>query len=46
MQRRKFSREFKIEAVKLDRERGGSVAQSGRDLGMIATWLRPAGFLI
>ncbi len=28
MQRRKFSREFKIEAVKLVRERGVSVAQA------------------
>lgn len=32
MQRRKFSREFKIEAVKLVRERRVSVAQAGRDL--------------
>lgn len=32
MQRRKFSREFKIEAVKLVRERGVSVAQQA------ATW--------
>ena len=32
MQRRRFSREFKIEAVKLVRERGVSVAQAGRDL--------------
>ena len=32
MRRRKFSREFKIEAVKLVRERGVSVAQAGRDL--------------
>ncbi|SFQ26460.1 transposase [Bradyrhizobium sp. Ghvi] len=31
MKRRKFSREFKIEAVKLVRERGVSVAQAGRD---------------
>ena len=28
MQRRKFSREFKVEAVKLVRERGVSVAQA------------------
>ncbi|MET4236198.1 transposase-like protein, partial [Bradyrhizobium sp. LA6.10] len=32
MKRRKFSREFKVEAVKLVRERGVSVAQAGRDL--------------
>ena len=29
--RRKFSREFKIEAVRLVRERGVSVAQASRD---------------
>ena len=29
MQRRKFSREFKVEAVRLVRERGVSVAQAG-----------------
>ena len=32
MQRRKFSREFKIEAVRLVRERGVSVAQASRDI--------------
>lgn len=32
MQRRRFSREFKVEAVRLVRERGVSVAQAGRDL--------------
>jgi hypothetical protein len=32
MQRRKFSREFKVEAVRLVRERGVSVAQVGRNL--------------
>ncbi len=32
MQRRKFSREFKFEAVKLVRDRGLSVAQAARDL--------------
>ncbi len=30
MQRRKFSREYKLEAVKLVRERGVSVAQAIR----------------
>jgi transposase len=44
MQRRKFSREFKLEAVKLIRERGVSVAQASRDLGVhenvLRKWLR------
>jgi transposase len=40
MQRRKFSREFKIEAVKLVREREVSVAQAGRDLGVHENVLR------
>lgn len=31
MERRKFSREFKLEAVKLVRERGVAVAQAARD---------------
>jgi transposase len=32
MQRRKFSREFKVEAVRLVRERGVSAAQAACDL--------------
>ena len=40
MQRRKFSREFMVEAVKLIRERGVSVAQAGRDLGVHENVLR------
>ena len=32
MQRRKFAREFKLEAVKLVRGRGVAVAQAARDL--------------
>jgi transposase len=40
MQRRKFSREFKLEAVKLVRERGVSVAQAARDLDVHANVLR------
>jgi hypothetical protein len=32
MQRRKFGREFKIEAVRLIKDRGVSVAQASRDL--------------
>ena len=38
--RRSFTREFKIEAVKLVRERGVSVAQAGRDLGVHENVLR------
>jgi transposase len=40
MQRRRFSREFKVEAVKLVKERGVSVAQAGRDLGVHENVLR------
>ena len=40
MQRRKFSREFKVEAVKLVRERGVSAAQAGRDLDVHENVLR------
>jgi len=44
MQRRKFSREFKIEAVRLVRERGVSVAQASRDLdvhqNVLRKWVR------
>ena len=40
MQRRKFSREFKVEAVRLVRERGVSVAQAGRDLDVHENVLR------
>jgi nuclease S1 len=40
MQRRRFNREFKIEAVKLVRERGVSVAQShGRATGLMRRFL-------
>jgi transposase len=34
MERRKFTREFKLEAVKLIQERGVTVAQAARDLGV------------
>jgi hypothetical protein len=34
MGRRTFSREYKLEAVRLVRERGVSVAQASRDLGV------------
>ena len=44
MQRRKFSREFKVEAVKLVRDRGVSVAQTARDLdvheNVLRKWVR------
>ena len=44
MQRRKFSRKFKFEAVKLVRERGASVAQAARDLDLhenvLRNWVR------
>jgi transposase len=40
MERRKFSREFKIEAVKLVREREVKVAQAARDMDVHATVLR------
>jgi transposase len=40
MERRKFTREFKLEAVKLIRERGVTVAQASRDLGVHGTVLR------
>ena len=40
MERRKFTREFKIEAVGLVRERGVSVAQAARDLDLHENLLR------
>ena len=40
MERRKFTREFKLEAVKLVRERGVTVAQAARDVGVHGTVLR------
>lgn len=47
MQRRKFSREFKLEAVKLVRERGVSLAQASRDLdvheNVLRKWVREFG---
>jgi transposase len=38
--RRKHSREFKIEAVRLVRERGVTMAQAARDLDISVTLLR------
>jgi transposase len=47
MRRRKFSREFKIEAIKLVRERGVSVAQAGRELdvheNVLRKWIKELG---
>ena len=47
MQRRKFSREYKLEAVKLVKERGVSVAQAARDLdvheNVLRKWVRESG---
>lgn len=44
MQRRRFGREFKIEAVRLIKERGVSVAQAARDLdvheNVLRKWVR------
>ena len=40
MQRRVFSREFELEAVKLMTERGGAVAQAARDLDVAQSVLR------
>ena len=40
MQRRKFSREFKVEAVRLVRDRGVSAAQAARDLDVHQNVLR------
>jgi len=40
MERRKFSREFKLEAVRLVRERGVAVAQAARDLDVHENVLR------
>jgi transposase len=40
MERRRFSREFKLEAVKLVRERGVMVAQAARDLDVHENVLR------
>jgi transposase len=42
--RRQFSREFKVEAVKLVKERGVSMAQAAKDLEihqtMVRAWIR------
>ena len=42
--RRRYSREYKVEAVRLVRERGVSMAQAARDLGVhvnvLRSWVR------
>ena len=48
MERRKFTREFKLEAVRLIKERGVSYAQASLDLGVhqsqLRSWVKaPAG---
>ncbi len=47
MQRRRFTREFKVEAVKLVRDRGVSVAQAARDLdvheNVLRKWVKEFG---
>ena len=47
MQRRKFSREFKIEAVRLMKERSVTVAQAARDLdvheNVLRKWVKEFG---
>src|SRR6202171_3833966 len=40
MERRKFTREFKLEAVRLIKQRGVSYAQASKDLGVHPTQLR------
>ena|ERR1700677_3716504 len=40
MQRRKFTREFKVEAVRMTKDRGVSVAQASRDLAVHPNVLR------
>jgi transposase-like protein len=40
MERRTFTREFKVEAVKLIQERGVTVAQAARESGLHGTVLR------
>ena len=43
MGRRRFGREFKIESVRLIKERGVSVAQAARDLDLHENVLRKMG---
>ena len=47
MERRRFTREFKVEAVKLVRERGVSIRQAARDLNVhenvLRKWMKEFG---
>jgi transposase len=47
MERRRFSREFKVEAVRLVKDRGVSVAQAARDLdiheNVLRKWVKEFG---
>jgi transposase len=47
MERRKFTREFKLEAVRLIKQRGVSYAQASQDLGVhvsqLRTWVKALG---
>lgn len=47
MARRQYTREFKLEAVRLIKDRGVSVVQAARDLdigeGVLRRWLREVG---
>jgi transposase len=40
MERKRYAREFKLEAVKLVKDRGVTVAEAARDLGVHANVLR------
>jgi transposase-like protein len=43
MERRKFTREFKLEAVRLIKDRGVSYVQASQDLGVHPSQLRDFG---
>ena len=48
MERRRFTREFKLEAVRLIKERGVSYAQASQDLGVhqsqLRSWVKAISF--
>jgi transposase-like protein len=46
MERRKFTREFKLEAVRLIKERGVSYTQASADLGVHQSQLRGLGEVV
>ena len=49
MARRRFGREFKLEAVRLVRDRGVTVAQASRDLdlheNLLRKWVKDSGLI-